>query len=620
MTSHEIRSTYLDFFKKRGHAGIPSSSLVPENDPTTLFVGSGMQPLLPYLLGQKHPMGKQLVNSQKCFRAEDIEEVGDNRHTTFFEMLGNWSLGEYFKKEQLPWFFEFLTKELGLDPERLYVTVFSGDKENNIPKDEESVAIWKRLFQEKGIEAKDVELITTQKGGELGMQGGRIFAYDSGKNWWSRSGIPENMPAGEPGGPDSEVFYEFQNVEHNPAFGKNCHPNYDCGRFLEIGNCVFMEYQKKEDGGFEKLAQQNVDFGGGLERIAAALLDSPDVFKGDLLFPVIEKIQELCQKQYKDTETSFRVIADHIRGAVFMMADGVRPSNTERGYVVRRLVRRSVRHANILGMKEGDLSLLAEPIIQVYSTVYPELKEYQRTIFQDLQQEEVRFRQTLAKGLREFEKLTKDVSGKEAFDLYQTYGFPLDVTLELAKEKGFSVDVQEFNKEFQKHQEVSRTAAAGRFKGGLADTSYETTKLHTANHLLLAALRQVLGDHVHQRGSNITVERIRLDFSYPQKLAPEQLQQVEDLVNQKIQEGLDMVREEMPKEEAMKLGAEMEFGVKYGDVVSVYFAKDTEGNVFSKEFCGGPHVENTKELGTFKIIKEESISAGVRRVRAVLET
>lgn len=619
MNSNEIREKYLNFFKERVHNIIPSSSLVPENDPTTLFVGSGMQPLIPYLLGQKHPMGSRLVNSQKSFRADDIEEIGDNRHTTFFEMLGNWSLGDYFKEEQLSWIFSFLVDELGLPPENLYMTVFLGDKENNIPKDEESIGILKRLFQEKGIEAKDIELGSEEVGYEKGMQGGRIFAYGSKKNWWSRAGIPSNMPTGEPGGPDSEIFFDFGNP-HNEAFGKQCHPNCDCGRFMEIGNSVFMEYKKKEDGSFEKLAQRNVDFGGGLERITAAVNKDADVFKINTLFAVITKIEELSSKKYEDNITSFRVVADHIRGAAFMIGDSVLPSNTERGYFVRRLVRRSVRHADIIEMKEGALALLVEPLIAAYEGSYLELEDQKEEIKKNIQEEEERFRLTLKKGLKEFEKISsRNITGKEAFDLYQTYGFPLDITLELAKEKGVLVDTISFQEEFAAHQEISRTAAAGKFKGGLADASYATTKLHTANHLLLAALREVLGDHVHQRGSNITQERIRLDFSHPQKVTPEQVQEVENLVNVKIQKNLEMVKEEMTKEEAVKLGAEMEFGIKYGDIVSVYVLKDEKGNAFSKEFCGGPHVQNTSELSQFEIIKEEAVSTGIRRIRAVLK-
>jgi len=638
MGANEIRSAYLNFFTDRGHSIIPSSSLVPENDPTTLFVGSGMQSLLPYLLGQKHPMGNKLVNSQKSFRAEDIEEVGDNRHTTFFEMLGNWSLGEYFKEEQLPWLFEFLTREIGLDPSRLYVTVFSGDKESGIAKDEESVAIWKRLFKERGIEAEDVDLGTVERAAEVGMQaqphgagagftqphgagagqGGRIFAYGVNKNWWSRAGVPSAMPDGEPGGPDSEVFFDF-GTEHDVSFGNECHPNCDCGRFMEIANSVFMEYKKTAQG-FEKLQQRNVDFGGGLERLAAAALNNADMFLIDVFKGVIKKTEELSGKKYEENLISFRVVADHIRGAAFMIADGVVPSNTDRGYFVRRLLRRAVRHADLLGIEEGKLAELVEPLTVSYGVAYPEIIEQKENIISHITQEEAKFRKTLRKGLKEFEKLSQgNISGKEAFDLYQTFGFPLDITLELAKEKGVSVDQAAFKEELKSHQELSRTASAGRFKGGLADTSVETTRLHTANHLLLAALREVLGDHVHQRGSNITAERIRLDFSHPQKVTAEELKRVEDMVNQKIQEGLDMVKKETPKEEAVNLGAEMEFGVKYGDVVNVYFAQDKKGNVFSKEFCGGPHVQNTLELGSFKITKEESVSAGVRRVRAVLE-
>ena len=428
------------------------------------------------------------------------------------------------------------------------------------------------------------------------------------------------MPVGEPGGPDSEVFYDF-GTPHNAKYGTNCHPNCDCGRFLEIGNSVFMEYKKKEDGSFEKLKQRNVDFGGGLERITAAVNENQDVFKIDTLSAVISKLEELSKKKYADNIISFRIIADHIRGAAFMIGDGVLPSNTERGYIVRRLLRRAVRHADIIGIKEGTLALLAEPVIAAYYGVYQELENKKEEIKKNIQDEEKRFRLTLQNGLKEFEKIsTRNITGKEAFNLYQTYGFPLDITLELAEEKGITVDTASFKQEFIKHQEVSRTAASGRFKGGLADTSYETTKLHTANHLLLAALRKVLGQDVHQRGSNITAERIRLDFSHGQKMTPEEIQQVEDLTNEKIQESLEMVREEMPREKAVKLGAEMEFGIKYGDVVSVYVAKDKKGNVFSKEFCGGPHVQNTSELGKFKIVKEEAVSAGVRRIRAVLET
>jgi len=621
MSSEDIRKKFLAFFKEKGHVIMPSSSLVPEKDPTTLFTGSGMQPLVPYLLGEPHPQGRRLADSQKCFRAEDIEEIGDNRHTTFFEMLGNWSLGDYFKEEQLAWFFEFLTGEIGLDPECLYVTVFSGDPRNQIPKDNESIEIWKKLFAKNGINAKDVELVTVDGGYELGMQDGRIFAYNAKKNWWSRAGTPEVMPVGEPGGPDSEVFYEFTEVEHDPKFGKFCHPNCDCGRFLEIGNSVFIEYKKKENGSFEKLAQKNVDFGGGLERITAAALRSADIFKVDLLWAIVVKIEEISGSKYEgENKKSFRIIADHIRGASFMIGDGVTPSNTERGYFVRRLLRRAVRHADILHMPDGTLKELIGPIIESYTSQYPELEEKESAIHEAVKKEEERFRETLENGLKEFHKIKGGhISGSDAFDLYQSYGFPFEMTSDLAKEKGMTVDVDDFRKEFEKHREISRSGADKKFKGGLADTGEQTVKLHTAHHLLLRALQEVLGENVKQKGSNVTSERLRMDFSHQVKLTPEELKKVEDLVNEKIKENLMVVRREMPKSEAEKIGAEMEFGGKYGDIVSVYLIEDERGNVWSKEFCGGPHVKNTGELGRFKIIKEEAVGVGVRRIRAVIE-
>jgi alanyl-tRNA synthetase len=624
MKAGEIRKKYLDFFKEKGHSIIPSASLVPENDPTTLFTGSGMQPLIPYLLGQAHPMGKRLVNSQKSFRAQDIEEVGDNRHTTFFEMLGNWSLGDYFKQEQLPWFFEFLCdtdKGLGLDPLRLYVTVFSGDPKTGILKDEESIEIWKKLFAQKGVEAKDVVLDTEEQGYEKGMQGGRIFAYGVKKNWWSRSGVPSNMPQGEPGGPDSEVFYDFE-LPHDKKFGKECHPNCDCGRFLEIGNSVFMEY-KKTEAGFEKLSQRNVDFGGGLERLLMAHANSPDIIAVNHR-PIVEHLEQVSGKRYgaQEAETrAFRIVADHMKAAVFLIADGVHPSNTDQGYFVRRLIRRSVRYADMLGIEKNTFVNVVRPIAEMYKDAYAEVAGRTEEIESVIAQEENRFRITLKNGLKELEKMASDLTGEKLFDLYQTYGFPIELSLEII---GASEDVRmrfidDFQAHMKQHQELSRTASAGKFKGGLADTQEATIRLHTAHHLLLAALQHILGDHVKQKGSNITAERLRIDFSHPAKLTQDELQKVENLVNEKIQESLDMVRVEMKKEEALKIGAQMEFGVKYGDVVSVYFAKDQKDNIFSKEFCGGPHVNNTKELGRFRIMKEEAVAAGIRRIRAVLE-
>ena len=631
MDSNTVRQKYLDFFKAREHAEIPSASLVPQNDPTTLFTGSGMQPLVPYLLGEKHPKGTRLVDSQKCFRAEDIEEVGDNRHTTFFEMLGNWSLGDYFKKKQLPWFFEFLTNEIGLDPKRLYVTVFDGDTSLGIPRDEESIALWKELFSNVGVTAEFAEIGSEEDGYARGMkEGERIFSYDAKKNWWSRSGVPSNMPEGEPGGPDSEVFYDF-GTEHDPKWGEHCHPNCDCGRFLEIGNSVFMEYIKTANG-FEKMKQQNVDFGGGLERITAAKNGNSDVFTIDTLGAVIQKIEKDSGTSYQGNEEAFRIVADHIRGAVFMISDGVLPSNTEQGYFVRRLLRRAVRYADTIGYMEGKLSDLAYIVAESYKSQYPELESEKANIATTIETEERQFRETLQKGLRQFEKLaTGDtISGNDAFILFSTYGFPLELTLELAEERGATVDVDEFSKEMEKHQALSRAGAEKRFKGGLADAGEETTRLHTTHHLLLKALQMVLGEHVKQRGSNITGERLRIDFSHPEKLTDEQKTEVEKIVNEKIEEELPVIKTEMPKEEAEKLGAEQEFGQKYPDVVTVYSVgpKEASNNnpkhsdAFSIEFCGGPHVGNTSEIGksgTFKIRSEKSAAAGIRRIRGVLE-
>lgn len=623
MTINEVRERYIDFFTKRDHREIPSASLVPENDPTTLFTGSGMQPLLPYLLGKSHPVGTKLVNSQKCFRAEDIEEVGDNRHTTFFEMLGNWSLGEYFKDEQLPWFFAFLTDELGLDPKRLYVTVFAGDVANDIPKDIESVEIWQQLFAEKGIDALVADIGSEEAGYARGMMSGeRIFYYDAKKNWWSRAGSPEAMPAGEPGGPDSEVFFDFQ-TEHDPSFGEHCHPNCDCGRFMEIGNSVFMEYLKQEDGSFAPLPQKNVDFGGGLERIVAAVNDTPDVFQIDALARVITGIEKSGADTYAVSShiPSFRVVADHIRGAVFMLADGVVPSNTEQGYFARRLIRRAIVHLDRLGSEHGTLARITPAIIETYESAYPQLQKQKDTIRTRIQEEETRFRKTLERGLKEFEKIANaEISGAQAFDLFATYGFPVELTQEIAEQRGLTVDLDGFHTAMEEHQEKSRAGAEQKFKGGLADSGEKTTQLHTATHLLLAGLRKYLGDDVHQAGSNITAERTRFDFTYPEKVGREVLDKVEQYVNDAIAAKADRVVEELPKEEAQAAGVEGSFWERYPDVVHVYTFKDADGNIWSRELCGGPHVENTSEIeGTFKITKEESSAAGVRRVKAVLE-
>ncbi len=628
MDSRKIRQKHLDFFQNKGHVAIPSVSLLPQEDSSTLFIGSGMQPLVPYLLGEKHPEGVRLCNSQKCFRADDIEEVGDNRHNTFFEMLGNWSLGDYFKQEQLNWYFQFLIEEMQLEPSRLYVSVFKGNEEIGVPKDDESVLIWKEIFAKHNIES-----LVEEDPERNGMGQARIFYYDDAKNWWSRSGKPGNMPVGEIGGPDSEVFYdlgeELGRHENSPWKDQPCHINCDCGRFIEIGNSVFIEYMKTEKG-FEKLEQKNVDFGGGLERLTMIMQGKSNVFETDLFQNVLNKLEELSGgKKYKDNIKPFEVIADHLKAATFIMGDnmGIEPSNTDQGYIVRRLIRRSIRYGRQIGIEPQDLwvSKIAEIIVNDYKEVYSELEKNLDFIKHNADQEQVKFGKTLNTGLREFEKWYSGkrgensavVPGDIAFKLFATHGFPVELTAEIAKEKGLDVDLDDFNQEFKKHQELSRTASAGKFKGGLADQSEETKKLHTAAHLLLAALRKVLGDHVHQKGSNITDKRLRFDFSHPEKLSAEQKQKVEDLVNQIIEKDLPVTYEEMLFEEAKERGAVAMFEEKYGEKVKVYKVGEGSDN-FSYELCGGPHVDRTGKLGYFKIKKEESSSAGVRRIKGVL--
>lgn len=621
MTLHEIRTRYFAFFKARGHAHIPSVALIPENDPTTLFVSSGMQPLLPYFLGEPHPKGTRVVNVQPSFRAEDIEEIGDNRHTTAFEMLGNWSFGDYFKAEQLPWVFQFLTEEIGLDPEKLYVTVFAGDETLGIPKDDESIALWQELFKSKGIDAQSVVIGSEAHGYEVGMQGARIFAYDAKKNWWSRAGVPSKMPAGEPGGPDSEIFYDF-GTPHDPKWGKECHPNCDCGRFMEIGNSVFMQYIKNEDGSFAKLPKANVDFGGGLERIAAASLNTPDVFLGDTLRGTISVLEASSGKAYDDPalQASFRIVADHMKGAVFMIKDRVLPSNTEQGYILRRLLRRAIRHMDRIGTTTGVMEAMVEQIVAAYAPQYPELTEARPLIIRTITEEEARFRKTLASGLKQFEKIGgSDISGTDAFILFSTYGFPIELTLELARERGVAVDIAAYEREMAEHQELSRAGAEQKFKGGLADHGEKTIHYHTATHLLLAALRAELGDHVHQAGSNITGERLRFDFTHGEKVSPESLARIEEYVNRAIASGAEVSTVVMPKEAAhADPSIEGSFWEKYPDEVKVYTVTGADGTIYSRELCGGPHVTHTAGMGTFKILKEEASSAGVRRIKAVL--
>jgi alanyl-tRNA synthetase len=617
MTASEIRQKYFDFLQSKGHTLVPSASLVPKDDPTTLFTSAGMQAMIPYLTGQSNPYGTRVANSQKCFRSQDIEEVGDNRHTTFFEMLGNWSFGDYFKQEQLSWFFAFLTDEVGLDPQKLYVTVFAGN--DQIPRDEESAQIWQKLFAEKNIEAR-----TAEDAEQKGIQDARIFFYGEEKNWWSRAGKPAQMPAGELGGPDSEVFYEFSHIEHDQRYGAVCHVNCDCGRYMEIGNSVFMEYQKQEDDTFAKLAQRNVDFGGGLERITAASIDNPDVFAIDIFQNLIKKIEVISDGSYTDTTSrNMRIIADHIRAATMLIADGIAPSNKTQGYVVRRLLRRAIRYGNLLGIQGYFLTDLAREVITVYaqqsSQDFASLSTQEDQILEQIQQEEEKFAKTINQGLKEISKV-EILDGTIAFKLYETYGFPFELTEEIARERGQHVEYGEFRSAFEQHQQQSRTTSAGLFKGGLGGHSDIEIRYHTATHLMHKALRQVLGEHVQQRGSNITPERTRFDFSHTEKMTPEQITKVENLVNQWIQEDLQVSREMMPLAEAQQIGALGAFGEKYTDPASVYTITNPKtGEIVSREFCGGPHVTHTGEIGHFTIVKEEAVSAGVRRIRAGIE-
>lgn len=603
MTHKELRKKYIDFFTvaPRSHREIPSASLVPENDPTTLFISSGMQPLMPYLLGEKHPLGTRLVNSQKCFRAQDIDEVGDNRHTTFFEMLGNWSLGSYFKKEQLPWFFEFLTNVLKLPTDKLYVTVFEGNE--FVSKDTESIEIWKKIFSRVGIVAKEGE---------------RIFSYPVDKNWWSRSGVPSHMPPGEPGGPDSEVFFDF-GTPHDNTFGPQCHPNCNCGRFLEIGNSVFMQYQKQNDGNFKALPQRNVDFGGGLERLIAAVSNEPDIFNIDVYKPIIQAVEKETSTQYSlpQNKSAMRVIADHIKAATFLIADGVIPSNKEQGYVLRRLLRRAaVKMHHLKGgfASVPHFSQISSEIIHMYDGIYFDKNEVLIKVSDTIDSEMNKFAKTLDYGLKVL-KNTKKIDGKTAFDLYQTYGFPIEITKEILLQQHASFDDKEFHEEFIKHQELSRTASKGMFKGGLSNHSQIVTQLHTATHLLQQALRDVLGTHIRQKGSHINSERLRFDFSHQNKLTEEQIRQIETLVNEKILENLPVSMDIVPLKQAVAGGALTVPNVVYPEKVKVY----SVGN-FSKEVCGGPHVDFTGSLGSFKIVKEEAIGSQIRRIYATLHS
>jgi alanyl-tRNA synthetase len=640
MTTEQIRKAYIDFFTGRGHKVIPRALLVPYNDPTTLFTGSGMQPLIPYLLGETHPEGTRLVDSQTCLRAQDIEEVGDNRHTTFFEMLGNWSLGDYTKTEEIPWLFEFLVGVVGLDPERLYITCYLGNDQFNIPKDTESAKLWNDQFTEKGITAQQIEIGSEAEGYQKGMGGGRIFFYDGSKNWWSRAGNEASTPIGDPAGPDTEVFYDF-GTSHDQKLGENCHPNCECGRFIEIANSVFMTYKRTERG-FEPLAKPNVDFGGGLERIAAASLGDPDVFKISLLRPIISKLEDISTKHYDSHTESMRVIADHLRAATFLAVDGVTPSNKEQGYVMRRLIRRAVRHAFDLGVEQNFMEQVVPVITDLYKDDLPEVAAARDSVIATLMKEEKIFRQTLRKTLQMFEPLEGGrptglllaittagdlLTGETIFTLYDQGGFPVELSVEEAFKRGIELapdwrDV--FDAKMAEQRVRSQTAGKGVFRGGLGGQSLQHKKYHTATHLLYQALRDVLGPHVVQNGSNITEERLRFDFSHPEKVSSEQVKQVEDIVNEQINKDLKVSFEEYPTQVAIEeKGALGQFGDRYGDTVKVYkMIADGADKPFSFEICGGPHVDHTAQLAEggkkFKIIKEESSSAGTRRIKATL--
>jgi len=587
ISSDKLKKMFLKFFQKKGHKVIANASLIPENDPTALFTSAGMHPLVPYLLGQPHPSGKRLVNVQKCLRTSDIDEVGDSFHLSFFEMLGNWSLGDYFKEKSIPWSYEFLTSKewLNIDKDRLYVTVFAGN--DNIHRDTESARIWE----------------------ELGVPKERIFYLPREDNWWG--------PIGSTGpcGPDTEMFYD---TGKEPC-GSECKPGCSCGKFDEIWNNVFMEYNKTPDGEYELLEQKNVDTGMGVERTVAVLQGKDNVYETEIFTPLIEKIKELAGIEVvpDNQSRSVRVICDHSRAATFILAEGIVPLNVEQGYVLRRVIRGAIRHGKLIGIEEEFLGELSRIVIETYSRDYPHLKSNEDFIVTELGKEYKKFNNTLARGLNRFNRIAsenKRIDGKDAFLLYQSFGFPIEITKELGRENGIFVDVDGFREEFEKHQEVSRVSADKRFGSGLADTAEATVKLHTATHLLNEALRRVLGKDIAQKGSNITQERLRFDFNFDRKLTDEEIRVVEDLVNGQIEKALPVKRIETTLDEAIKMGSQAVFEQKYGEKVSVYSIGD-----FSTELCSGPHVGNTRELGRFKIVKEEGISAGVRRIRAVLE-
>ncbi len=589
LTSETLRELYLAFFKEKGHAVIPSASLIPENDPTVLFTTAGMHPLVPYLMGEKHPEGKRLTDVQKCVRTGDIDEVGDERHCTFFEMLGNWSLGDYFKEEMIPWSYEFLTSEkyLGIPSDKLAVTVFGGDEELNLPKDEEAAALWEKC----------------------GIKKENIYFMPRSNNWWGPAGLTG------PCGTDTEMFY----IRGEKKEGGD--PDND-GAFLEIWNDVFMRFNKTAEGTYEELSQKNVDTGMGLERTLCVLTGKDSVYETDIFENAIKKIEELTGRQYlqdKETTRAFRILLDHMRTAAFMIGDpkGVVPSNTNQGYILRRIIRRAVRYGRNISHPEGSLFAIADTIIEKYKEVYPELLQNRARIEEELKKEEQRFSKTLQGGLKEFEKAVAKaqdvIDGATVFHLYDTYGFPVEITEELAKERGLTVDREGYDKAFAEHQQKSRAGGDAVFKCGLADHKEATTCLHTATHLLHAALKAVCSEDIQQKGSNITEERLRFDFNFPRPMTKEEIKQVEDLVNEKIREDIPVVMQEMPLEEAKKEGFTGLFESKYDNVVKTYSI-----GTFSREICGGPHADSTGQLGTFKIQKEQSSGAGIRRIKAVL--
>ena len=628
MNAQDIRNEYLKFFAERQHAVVKRAPLVLTGDPTTLFTGSGMQPMIPYLLGEAHPEGKRIADSQTCLRAQDIDDIGDNRHTTFFEMLGNWSMGDYFKEQQVEWMFEFLDTVVKLDMSRLYVTCFIGAPEYGIAKDTEAAEVWKRLFEAKGLSTGEAEIGSEEEGYARGIkEGERIFYYDGSKNWWSRNGKPETTPIGDPCGPDSEMFYDF-GTPHDPSYGEFCHPNCDCGRFMEIGNNVFMAYRKVAEGQFEPLERPSIDHGSGLERIAAAKQGDPDVFKISLMWPIVEKLQDLSGKKYESHTESMRVIADHLRAATFLAVDGCVPSNKEQGYVMRRLLRRAIRYSFDLGIEQNFLQEVVPVIADMYEADFPEVKAQRDEVIAVLVKEEKVFRQTLRKGLAQLTKFAKEgLTGAELFTLYDTYGFPV----ELSTEEAYKQEIQlsdnwrhEFDDKMAEQRQRSQTAAKGVFKGGLGGQTLQHKKYHTATHLMYQALRDVLGDHVVQRGSNITEERLRFDFSHTEKVTREQLDEVERIVNEEIAKDLKVSFAEYPTDVAInEKGALGQFGDRYGETVKVYqMLADDADSPYSFEICGGPHVDHTLELfeggKKFKITKEEASSAGVRRIKAIL--